>query len=245
MYEGFAYIYDRLTRDIDYCRWADYIEEIFRINSQHPKLVLDMGCGTGTFCIEMAYRGYDMIGIDSSLDMLNCARQKTEKAGFDILYINQDMTGFELYGTVDAIVCLLDSFNYITRKSDLKKMLKLVRNYLNPDGLFIFDVNSLYKIRDILGNNVFFSVEDDITYIWDNKYKNDNSICEFDLTFFVKDGSNLYRRYDEIHRERAYSVEELTVLIGQSGMQLLNVYDDLSFLPPNDKSERIFFVCRK
>ena len=154
------------------------------------------------------------------------------------------MTDFELYGTVDAIVCLLDSINYITRKNDLERLLKLVRNYLNPQGLFIFDVNSCYKLEKILGNNVFFNVEDDITYIWDNKYDKRNSICEFDLTFFVKN-DDMYRRYDEMHTEKAYSFEELTVLIGQSGMQFIKAYDGLSLSPPKDKSERIFFVCRK
>jgi 2-polyprenyl-3-methyl-5-hydroxy-6-metoxy-1,4-benzoquinol methylase len=142
-------------KDIDYSQWADYIEQIFRRNGVSPSLAADLGCGTGSFCMEMAKRGYEMIGIDLSAEMLSCARQKALEAGADILYLNQDMTEFELYGTVDAITCLMDSVNYVTYKSDLKRLFRLVNNYLNPGGLFVFDINSPYKIENILGTNVF------------------------------------------------------------------------------------------
>lgn len=243
-YTNFAYIYDRLMYDIDYSKWANYIEEIFKRNKAEVSLLLDLGCGTGSFCLEMAKRGYDMIGIDISSDMLCCARKKFEDQGKDILLLNQDMTRFELYGTVDAVVCLMDSVNYITSKRDLKRMFKLVQNYLNPHGLFIFDINSAYKLEKVLADNVFYDVGEDIAYIWQNNYDRRSRICEFDLTFFVKEGEH-YERYDEIHRERAYLSEEIMELIDASGLKLLDMYDQLSFSPPKDESERIFFVCRK
>lgn len=244
MYENFAYVYDRLMCDVDYVCWADYIQAIFREKRVSPSLLLDLGCGTGSFCIEMAQRGYDIIGIDLSTDMLSCAREKTEKEGLDILYLNQDMSDFELYGTVDAVVCLLDSINYITDKRDVKRMFKRVSNYLNPGGLFVFDINSPYKLENVLGENVFYSVDEDVSYIWQNRYNKKKKLCEFDLTFFVKLDES-YKRYDEIHHERAYSRNELEEMLHDSGLRLLEVYGDLGFSPPAVNSERIFFVCKK
>lgn len=242
IYADFAYIYDKLMYDIDYSRWADYIEEIFKRNNKKPSLVLDLGCGTGNFCIEMAKRGYEMIGVDISADMLSCAKTKSEEQGVDILYLNQDMTNFELYGTVDTIVCLMDSLNYILYKKDIKRMLKLVKNYLNPDGLFIFDVNTPYKFENVFAENVFYDVSDDATYIWQNHYDKKSKICEFELTFFIKDCEG-YKKYDEVHQERSYDKAELSGLINMSGLKLLNVYDELKLSSPSIKSQRNFFVC--
>jgi len=230
--------------DVDYKKWADYIEEIFKNNSLKPELVLDLGCGTGSFTIEMARRGYNMIGLDISTDMLSCASEKARNEGLEILFLNQDMSCFELYGTVDTIVSLMDSINYITDKRDLRRLFKLVVNYLNPGGLFIFDINSRYKFERILDNNVFYSVDDEVTYIWQNKYNRKNKICEFDLTFFIKNGK-AYQRYDELHYERSYSIDELKEIISASGLKLKGIYNCLTFRPPSEKSERIFFVCRK
>lgn len=244
MYTNFAYIYDALMYDIEYSKWADYVEEIFKLNGLSPELVVDLGCGTGNFTMELVQRGYDTIGIDISADMLSCAKDKSAGEGRDILYLNQDMAHFELYGTVDAIVSLMDSVNYITSVNDLKSMLRLVRNYLNPGGLFIFDVNTEYKLEYILGNNVFYDIDDSASYIWKNSYSRKEKICEFDLTFFVKEGQ-YYKKYDEVHYERAYSTEELKALIREAGLEIAAVYDELKLSEPKAKSERIFFVCRK
>jgi SAM-dependent methyltransferase len=244
MYSDFALIYDQLMNDIDYAGWTGYIEEIFKANHIEPSLILDLGCGTGSFCMEMAKRGYDLIGVDISAEMLSHAKQKSASAGLDILFLNQDMTRFELYGTVDTVVCLLDSLNYIKGKTDAARMFKLVNNYHNPGGLFIFDVNSIFKFEKVLASNVFYDVEDNIAYIWQNNYDGKKKLCEFDLTFFTKDGE-FYRRYDEIHIERAYSACELEEMARKAGLEVLNVYDALTFSPPRAESERLFFVCRK
>lgn len=244
IYSNFAYYYDALMKDIDYGKWADYTIELFRRFGCVPSLVLDLGCGTGSFCIEMSKRGYEMIGIDLSPDMLSCARSKSIESNADILFLNQDMRIFELYGTVDAIVCLMDSMNYITRKRDAEKVLRLVNNYLNPGGVFIFDVNSQYKFENILANDVFYSVEEDISYIWQNSYDRTRKLCRFDLTFFAKSGKQ-YERFDETHYERAFSVDELKSLIEASGLELCGVFGEFGFRFPGKRSERIFFVCRK
>lgn len=189
IYKDFAYIYDKLMVDIDYSKWAGYIEEIFKVYDLKPELIADLGCGTGSFCMEMVNRGYNMIGIDISTEMLSRAILKVESQSIDrekVLLLNQDMSKFELYGTVDVIVSLVDSINYITDKTDLKRMIRLVGNYLNPGGLFIFDVNSQYKFEKIFNNNVFYSIDEDITYIWKNSFNKKNKLCKFDLTFFVR-----------------------------------------------------------
>ncbi len=244
MYKNFADIYDALMYDVDYKGWADYVEEIFRRHGVRPGLVLDLGCGTGSFCIEMAARGYDMIGVDLSPEMLSCAKTKTVEKGLDILYLNQDMTDFELYGTVGAIVCLMDSINYITAKNSLKRLLKLVNNYLDPGGLFVFDINTRYKFEKVFGENVFYDVSDDVTYIWKNNYDGKRKVCEFDLTFFIKDGDR-YIRQDETHYERAYAQEEIKEMLGTSDLRLLEVCDELSFKAPCANSQRVFYTCRK
>lgn len=245
MYTDFAYVYDRLMYDIDYSKWADYVEGIFRRNGLKPSLILDLGCGTGNFCMKMARRGYDMIGIDISTDMLSCAKTKSAAEGLDILFLNQDMTGFELYGTVDAVVCLMDSVNYVTDKRMVQRLFKLVNNYLNPRGLFIFDVNTPYKFEKVLSSNMFYDIGSDITYIWENSYDKRKRICEFDLTFFISNDGELFRKYEETHLERAYTVDELKRFINNSNLALQKIYDNLAFSTIKEDSERIFFVCKK
>ena len=233
--------------DINYSDWADYIENIFKENNIKPGILVDLGCGTGSFCIEMCKRAYDVIGIDLSSDMLSCALTKAKKAELPLeklLFLNQDMSEFELYGTVDAIVSLMDSVNYITDKRKLERMFKLVHNYLNHGGLFIFDINSVYKFDNILCNNTFHYVDDDIAYIWQNNYRKKSKICEFDITFFVKE-ENHYKRFDEIHNERAYSIYEIKKLALKCNLQILDIFDSLTFNKPDEKSERLFFILKK
>lgn len=244
IYRDFAFYYDRFMKDVNYGQWADYISKIFERNRLKPGLIADLGCGTGSFCLEMAGIGYDMIGIDISTEMLSCARQKALETGADILFLNQDMTSFELYGTVDAITCLLDSMNYITYKNDLKRLFKLVVNYLNPGGLFVFDINSPYKFENILSSNVFCETNEKASYIWQNSFDKASRLCRFDLAFFVREGK-LYRRFDEVHYERSYSKEELVGMLTAAGLKPCSIYGEFSFRKPSDHCERIFFVCKK
>jgi ubiquinone/menaquinone biosynthesis C-methylase UbiE len=231
-------------KDVDYSKWADYIVEIFKKSKINPKLIADLGCGTGSFCLEMAQRGYDMIGIDQSADMLSCAKQKAIENEVDILFLNQDMTSFELYGTVDAITCLLDSVNYVLYKRDVKRLFKLVMNYLNPGGLFIFDINSPYKFKNIFGTNVFCETNREVSYIWQNYYDRTSKICRFDLTFFARE-NELYRRFDEVHFERSYEAGEIREMLNKAGFEQCRTYGGFSFKEPSPKCERMFFVCQK
>jgi len=230
--------------DVDYKLWVEYIEQIFSANGIKHSLVLDLACGTGSVCTEMSKKGYEMIGIDISEDMLACAKNKAVANDCDILYIEQDITKFELYGTVNAILCLMDSINYITNKKSLLRLFKLIDNYLEPDGIFIFDINTKYKLEKVLGNEVFYETNDNLAYIWQNSYNKKKGICSFDLTFFVKEGDK-YDRYDEFHEERAYTVQELKTIISKTGLKVINIFDELSLNAPNVKSNRIFFICKK
>ena len=243
MYNRFAYVYDTLIKDVDYKKWVDYYLEIFqRYGLSDAKLGLDLGCGTGSITTEFCRRGFEMTGIDLSEDMLMVAREKSE--GQDILYLNQDMCEFELYGTVDFIVSSLDCINYITDKRDLLKVMKLANNYLNPGGLFIFDINTRYKLENIIGDNTFVLEDDDAFCVWQNEYDKKKKMADFYLTFFMKDGEE-YVRFDEEHTERAYEIEEIKEIIRKSGMKLLKVYHDQSFKNPEKTSERVFFVVKE
>jgi SAM-dependent methyltransferase len=244
IYRDFAYYYDRLMDDVDYSQWADYVIGLFARHNCDPRLIADLGCGTGSFCLEMDKRGYEMIGIDASAEMLSCAKQKAVSAGADILFLNQDMTTFELYGTVDAITCLMDSVNYITYKNDLGRLFRLVRNYLNPDGLFVFDINTSYKFENILAGNTFCTTDEDVSYIWQNTYDRKSRLCRFDLTFFVKEGL-YYRRFDEVHHERSYEIDELEQMLKKAGISVMGVYRAFSLKKPGPKCDRVFFVCKK
>lgn len=245
MYTRFAEVYDRLTQDIPYIKWADYLQSAFLKFNQDPGLILELGCGTGSMAVELAKRGYDMIALDQSPDMLSRAYEKAKANNLDILFINQDMRNFELYGTVDAVLCLLDSLNYITSLTDLKKVFRLVNNYLNPSGLFIFDLNSPYKLSKVLANNVFFELDDDISWIWNNTYDSRKRCATFDLTFFVRNNDGLYERFDETHRERAFTRTEIKKAIEEAGLELVGYYGDLTFKSPSPKEERIFYIARK
>lgn len=242
MYNRFAYLYDELINDVDYEKWVDYYFKIFERYAINPKLGLDLGCGTGSMTTALARRSIEMTGVDLSEDMLMVAREKSE--GMDILYLNQDMCEFELYGTVDFIISSLDCINYITDKRDLLKVMKLANNYLNPGGLFIFDINTRHKLENVIGNNTFILENEDVFCSWQNEYDKKRRICQFYLTFFCRDKDG-YKRFDEEHSERAYDIEEIKSIIESSGMRLLKVYDEHSFSAPKKNSERVFFVVQE
>lgn len=240
-YEEFSLVYDKLTEDVDYKSRADYIEEIFaRYSKTKPVLIADLACGTGSMCLELDNRGYDMIGIDASSDMLDVALKKSE--GRKILYLNQDICDFELYGTVDAALCLLDSINHLTEDGDLDSLFSLFNNYLNPEGLFIFDVNTKYKFEKILSDNIYTYETDDVFYAWENSYE--DGICDMYVNFFVKDGDT-YRRIIQEHSERYYSHEDIEILASKYGFEVLGVFGELTFDSPEEDCQREFWVLKK
>lgn len=240
-YTDFAYIYDNLIGQ-DYEKWADYIEQIFNVNDKSPKLVLDLGCGTGSLTNILAKRGYDMIGVDMSIDMLNVAREKAIEENLDILYLCQDIREFELYGTVDAIICTLDVLNYITEPAELEQIFALVKNYLNPDGIFIFDINTEHKLKTVLGNNTFVNDENGVFYTWENEYNNE--ISNQYLTFFAEDENGMYHRFDENHIQRAYKTTELKEMLNKNGMDFNAEYKVLTFEKADDLCEKTVIVSK-
>ena len=240
-YSMFATVYDRLTSDVEYEKRCDYLEKIFKKHMDYkPTLVADLGCGTGSVCTILSQRGYDMIGIDSSDMMLDIAAKK--EGSEKILYLNQDMAEFELYGTVDVFLCMLDSLNYITETEDAEKVFSLVANYLNPNGIFVFDVNTFHKYDNVLSDNTFVFEEKDVFYTWENSF--DGEYCDYRLNFFVKDGKT-YSRFTEEHSQRYHSPSELQSAIESAGLSLEAIYSELSFEKPFSCDERVFYVVKK
>lgn len=242
-YETFAQVYDLFMNDVPYDDWVCYIENIWSKYSLKPELVLDLACGTGNVTQRLAAKGYDMIGIDLSEEMLNEAVHKNQYD--NVLYLNQDMCEFELYGTVDSIICLCDSINYITEKEDLLQVFKLVNNYLNPKGLFIFDINTVYKFQYVLADNSYSQTTENAAYTWENFYDKDECINEYYTNFFIQNDTGSYDRFEEYHYERGYTVDEIKILLEQAGLILLDVYAENSFDKPQADSQRIYFVAQE
>jgi len=243
IYGDFANIYDRFI-NAPYEDWAHYIEELWQMHGALPKSVLDLACGTGGLTRILAKKGYDMIGVDISAEMLTVARQKGMGIDSQILYLQQDVREFELYGTVDAIVCVCDGINYLTKPKDLIQTFSLVRNYLNPSGLFVFDINSEYKYKNILSDNTFAQTDENAAYIWENYYDPNDRINEYDITFFVKEGKH-YRRFEEVHTQKAHSVKEIKSALISADLEYITHYGELTKNEPKLDSERIFFVAQK
>lgn len=241
-YGEFADVYDLLTDDVEYEKRTSYVEELIKIHlAKEPDIVCDLGCGTGTVCSILNAGGYDCIGIDSSESMLNVASKKNSDG--KILFLNQDICSFELYGTVDVFLSLLDTVNYITDSDSLEKLFALVNNYLNPGGIFIFDINTRYKFENILGNNDLVYEKENIFYTWENYYEDE--LLDFRLNFFVPDGKDRFRRITEEHTQRYYSVDFLAECAQKCNLQLVSQYGDMKFTPADSCDERIYIVMKK
>lgn len=186
-YTSFAVVYDTFMDNVPYEEWGEYLHGLLLEYGVEDGLVLDLGCGTGTMTEILASKGYDMTGVDFSEEMLDIAMQKRTKSGHDILYLMQDMREFELYGTVRAIVSICDSMNYLTEDGDLEQVFRLANNYLDPGGLFIFDMNTEYKYREMLGDQTIAEERENCSFIWDNYYYEEEKINEYQLSLFVED----------------------------------------------------------
>lgn len=242
VYESFARVYDSLMDDVPYREWADRILAILKEEGIKDGLALDLGCGTGKMTRLMDQAGYDMIGLDTSLDMLQIARENSPE---DILYLLQDMREFELYGTVGAVISVCDSLNYILEEEELADVFSLVRNYLDPGGLFIFDMNTAHKYRDVMGDRVIAEDREQVSFIWYNHYEEAEERNYIDLNLFVREEDGRYRKFSEMHVQAGYTYEKIAGLIRQSGLTLVNAFDGYSEKPADDISQRILFVCRK
>ena len=245
-YTSFASVYDTFLDNIPYEEWAEYLIDLLKEYGIQDGLVLDLGCGTGNMTELLAAAGYDMIGVDNAEEMLEIAMEKRTKSGHDILYPLQDMREFELYGTVNAIVSICDSINYITEEEDLLEVFRLANNYLDPKGIFIFDFNTVYKYSEVLGNQTIAEDREDCSFIWDNYYYEGEQINEYELSLFIKEqDSDLYRKYQEMHYQKAYDLETIKRLIEQSGLEYINAYDAFTRNAPIGESERNYVIARE
>lgn len=239
-----AEYYDRLN-GADHKAYAEYVSRVFeKYGSGEESLLLDLGCGTGGLTLALAEMGYDMIGADISPEMLSVASEHAYDAEKSILYLLQDMRSFELYGTVDGIVCALDGINYLTEREDVLKCFKLVRNYLNPGALFLFDVNSEYRFKEIFAKRDFF-VEDDGVYMgWRNSYSKKTGICDIFLTLFIKSDDGRYVKQEEAQTEKLWLDSELDELIAESGLERVAVFSGFDMREAKEKDEKRYYVVR-
>lgn len=213
---------------------------------QERNTILDLGCGTGTLTELLARKGYDMIGVDNAQEMLQIAIQKREKSGLDILYLLQDMREFELYGTVGAVVSVCDCLNYLLEEEDILQTFCLVRNYLYPGGIFIFDFNTVYKYADVIGDTTIAENREDCSFIWENYYHEAEEINEYDLTIFARDeGEERFHRFQETHYQRGYRLEQMCRLVREAGLSVLETLDADTHGAVTQGSERVYVVAKK
>lgn len=245
VYTSFATVYDTFMDNVPYREWSEYLIGLLEEYKIHDGLVLDLGCGTGSMTELLAEKGYDMIGVDNAEEMLEIAMEKRAESGHDILYLLQDMREFELYGTVRAIVSICDSVNYITEEDELMEVFRLVNNYLDPKGVFIFDFNTTYKYSQVIGDQTIAEDREDCSFIWENTYYEEEAINEYQLNLFIKEDSGLYRKYQETHFQRGYDLEQIRELIEASGMEFVTAYDACTRENPCETSERIYVIARE
>lgn len=257
-YRDFAVVYDELMDNVPYGQWCDRINGLIErfgvskperdamdILTSERNLVLDLGCGTGTLTEMMYRRGYDMVGVDVSGEMLGIAMEKREKSGASILYLNQDMRELELYSTVGTVYSVCDSLNYLLEEEDLLTVFSLVNNYLYPGGIFIFDFNTVYKYEEIIGDATIAENREDCSFIWENYYDPESGINEYDLTVFAEQEDGLFRRFTETHFQRGYRPEQMESLVERAGMEILEMKDADTGEAVTRESQRIYVVARE
>lgn len=254
-YTGFAQVYDAFMDNVPYDEWADYVVSLLRGRGIADGLVAELGCGTGAMTERLGRAGYEMIGIDSSGEMLQIARQKYA----DALYLQQDMCEFELYGTVRAVISVCDCMNYILEREQLREVFRLADNYLDPGGVFIFDLNTPYKYRELLGDRTFAEDRDTCSFIWQNEFDEETGINEYDLTLFVRcdtdergskaacrePGEKVYKKYEEVHYQKCYEIADVLDMLHEAGLRVEAVYDACTEGPPRRDSERVHIVARE
>ena len=250
-YTSFAQVYDLFMDNVPYEKWSTYLEEILAEDGICDGILLDLGCGTGKLTRIMAEKGFDMIGIDNSMEMLDMAREqeydREEPSG--ILYLLQDMREFELYGTVRAVYSACDCLNYIMEEDELLTVFKLVNNYLDPKGLFIFDMNTSYKYEQLLAENTIAENRKEGSFIWENYYDKEERVNEYDLTLFIKESEEAeeerFLRYTETHYQRCYSLDIVKQLLQEAGMEFVAVYDAYTKNPLREDSEKMTVIARE
>ena len=257
-YDAFAGVYDALMDNIPYDEWVSYICALLHSCGIDKGLICELGCGTGNVTERLFQKGFDMIGIDNAPQMLELAEKKKEAAQSDSLYLCQDMREFELYGTVDAVISVCDSINYILNPDELLSVFRLVNNYLETDGIFVFDFHTKHYYKNVVADATIAEDREDISFIWDNYYDDETDINELYLSLFLPVSAEeagisvaslqnvpLYRKFEEQHLQRGYTLEEMQALVEKSGLIPLHAYDAFTEEDASEQSERICMVCRE
>lgn len=255
-YQDFAYVYDKFMDETPYEEWTERLHKLIEkyglsrperdakdVLESEKNLVVDLGCGTGTLTELLYQKGYDMIGVDNSESMLGIAMNKKAESGSEILYLLQDMRELELYSTVGTVVSVCDSVNYITEEEELLEVFSLVNNYLYPGGIFIFDFNTDYKYREIIGETTIAENREDCSFIWENYYDEEECINQYDLTIFVQEENELFRRFSETHFQRGYTAAQIEELLQQAGLGLVKMLDADTEEDVTPQSERILVIA--
>ncbi len=244
-YGVFSQFYDRLTDNAEYRERAEYIRTLLSGFGVDGGTIIDLACGTCSLSFELMKLGYDIIGVDASSEMLSIAQRKAFEQGIEPpLLICQKLQELDLYGTSEAAVCTLDSINHITEPRDVKAVFKRLRYFLNPGGIFIFDVNTPYKHREVLGNNTFVLEDDDVYCVWQNSLDACDDIVEINLDFFENE-DGVYHRSCESFSERAYQINDIKKWLKEAGFETLAVYDEMSKNPICEKTQRAVFAAKK
>lgn len=244
-YGRFAWFYDRLTENVEYDKIAAAVDRYVERFGGRKNILLDLACGTGSLCEQFALMGYDVIGVDGSEEMLNAALDKKYESGLPVQYLCQDMTKLDMFGTIDVTVCTLDSINHLTDIDAVKKTFGRVSLFSYPDGMFIFDVNTVYKHKNILACNAFTYDLEDVFCAWQNEYNSADNSVDIYLDFFEPNEQGSYERFQESFTEYAYPQEVIKECLDKSGFEILAEYDGYTDNPPADDSQRIVYVAKK
>lgn len=244
-YGDFAFYYDALTDNVGYEERCDYICSLLSENGINKGILLDLACGTGSLSVLLAKKGFEVVGVDASEDMLSIAQSKLYETGTDAIFLCQKMQELDLFGTIDAAVCTLDSINHLTDENDVKETLKRVALFMNDGGIFVFDVNTVYKHKEVLGNNTFVYDMEDVFCVWQNSFDEKDCTTDVCLDIFEKDEDESYVRTTEEFSERGYELEDISAWLSEVRFEVIGIYDELTKNPVNDKTQRAVFVCKK
>ena len=247
-YNRFAQYYDLLMSDVDYKQWSEYIHNLllrFHLRDYPVRTILDCACGTGSVSVPLAKLGYSVTGMDLSEEMLGIASEKMRKNGQKCMFVRGDMRKISIHKNVDAVISCCDGVNYLKEITDFEKFCDSTYNTLKENGLFLFDISSEHKLKNVLGGNTYGEDREECTYLWQNYYCEEKKRLEMYLHFFVKNCNGSYDRFDETHIQRAYSAEEVLQVLKRNNFEVLAVYDAFTLNPYRKDSERIQFISRR